>query len=388
MTMGTMLDQNEFQELAAVRHSGCLSLYLPTHRRGPEVRQDPIRLGNLLREAEARAAAADLDTKAVDRASAPLRELLDDTLFWQHQDEGLALFAHEDRLWRHRLPYPVAEHVVAGDRFCLRPLLPAVDPGQRFFVLALSQNRVRLLQCTRQRARELDLHDIPQSLADALGYDWEQKSLQFRSGGRRPGGRDDAMFHGHGRGSDEGKDELRRFLQAVDAGICRLPGVREAPLVVAAVGYVASIYQQVSDHPRLLPTVLEGNPDGADAEQLQQRALPLVDPQLSRETERQLARLAEVKHTPQATTELQRVLAAARNAQVEVLLVATDRTVWGTCDPERDQVTVHRQRQDGDEDLLDLALARSLATGAQVFGVGAADLAEDAMVAAILRFST
>ena len=36
----------------------CVSLFMPTHRSGPEVQQDPVRLKNLLRQAEGRLVAA------------------------------------------------------------------------------------------------------------------------------------------------------------------------------------------------------------------------------------------------------------------------------------------------------------------------------------------
>lgn len=382
----TMLSPSEFEKLAKTHRQGCMSIYMPTHRRGPEVRKAPIRLGNLLREARERAAGAGIDSKTTEQTLAPVHALLDETMFWKHQADGLAVLAAEGSLRMHRLPYRTSELVVAGDRYCVRPLLPAIDTGQRFFVLALSQNRVRLLECSRQSVRELDLHDIPHSLADALGYDWEQKSLQFHTGAPSWKGRHDAVFHGQGRGTDESKEEIQKFLQKVDAGVSALLRNHDAPLVLATVRYVESIYRQVNNHAKLMQDAIEGNPDESAPDVLRQRALQIVTPYLSREPNEQRARLASMVHTARATTDLETVLTAARDGRVETLFVAPDETLWGTFNAAAGTIEIHEDRRDSDEDLLDLAVASSLASGARVFAARKDELPDRSPVGSILRY--
>jgi hypothetical protein len=381
-----MLNQNEFREIADARREGSVSIYMPTHRRGPDVRQDPIRLGNLLREAHERADEFGLDSGASGRTLAPVRTLLDNAHFWRHQAEGLALFAADGSLRRNRLPYAVDELVVVGERFCVRPLLPSIDTGQRFFVLGLSQNRVRLFRCSPESVRQIDLPDVPQSLAGALGHDWEQKSLQFHTGAPSRAGGSDAMFHGQGRGRDESKEEIKRFLREVHAGVSALLRAEESPLVLAAVDYVGSIYRQISDHPALVEPSIEGNPDEADPEDLRRAGLEIVAPYLSEEVDEQLHRFECSEHTPLATTEPRAVLTSARDARVEVLFVATDAALWGTFDPATGDVEIHDDRRARDEDLLDLAVASSLASGARVFGLSKEDMPGDSLMASIVRY--
>ena len=384
-----MLNRNEFDELTQTRGAGCVSIFLPTHRRGRETRQDPIRLGNLVRESERRAAAAGLDERQIDAALAPVRELLDDEHFWRHQADGLALFARDGALVRHRLQHSVEELAFVGERFCVRPLLPSRDLGQRFFVLALSQNRVRLLECTRESARELDVHDIPESLADALGYDVEQQALQFHTGATRRGGRFDTVFHGQGSGDDDAKDEVEKYARAVDAGVTALLQNRapEAPLVLAAVGYVDSIYRGISEHPRIVEGAVEGNPDEADTAARHEHALPLVERALARDADRELERFEAIRHTNRATSGVANVLPAAQDAQVETMFVACDAARWGRYDEETREVEVHGERRDGDDELLDRAVAAGLASGAGVIGLRGSEWAPAGEpIAATLRF--
>ncbi len=382
-----MLHEQELRELAQRGQPGSLTIYLPTHRRGPDVREDPIRFGNLLKEANRRLQDAGLDARAAARTLAPLEALLADPDHWQHQQQGLVLFARDGELRTVQLPQQVEPLVFVGTRHCVRPLLRFVDRGQRFCVLALSQHQVRLFECTRESCRELAPLDLPTSLPEALGYDWEQKSLQFHTGVRRRGGRDDSIFHGQGRGSDEAKPELTRFLRAVDHGIAGVIRDGDVPLVLASVGYVASIYRQVSEHRAIVETVVEGNPDTADAAELHARALAAVRPQLLDPREAELARFRDLQHTPLGTGDLSTILTAGRDGRSEVLFVATDAAVWGSFDPEHGALRLHAERQPDDDDLLDLAASLHLTTGARVFGLPRAEMPDSAQLAAILRYA-
>jgi hypothetical protein len=79
-------------ERLALRGAGpSVSLFLPTHRAGPEVQQAPIRLKNLLREATRALQADGVKAPMVHAVLAPLQRLVNDGLFWQYQSDGLAL---------------------------------------------------------------------------------------------------------------------------------------------------------------------------------------------------------------------------------------------------------------------------------------------------------
>jgi hypothetical protein len=66
------------------RSSGLhVSIYLPTHRADPETHQDPIRLKNLLREAEIRLHALGLCATTAHELLKPARQLLEQEYFWR-----------------------------------------------------------------------------------------------------------------------------------------------------------------------------------------------------------------------------------------------------------------------------------------------------------------
>ena len=137
-----------------------VSLFPPTHRAGPEVQQAPIRLKNLLREATEALQAGGVRSPMIHSVLAPLRRLVNDGLFWQYQSDGLALYSRPG-WWRAlRVPLHLPELAVVADRFYVRPLLPLLTGDGHFFVLALSQNRIRLLEGTRDRLEEVHLPGV------------------------------------------------------------------------------------------------------------------------------------------------------------------------------------------------------------------------------------
>jgi hypothetical protein len=82
--------REELQSLLAGQHGLAVSIFLPTHRAGREIRQDPIRLKNLLRRAEAALIASNLRRADARELLAPARELVERKHFWRYQDSGLA----------------------------------------------------------------------------------------------------------------------------------------------------------------------------------------------------------------------------------------------------------------------------------------------------------
>ena len=385
-----MLQRDHIEDLAVQANGPRVSIYLPTHRTGREVLQDPIRFKNLLTAAEEDLVALGVRAATARDLLQPARTLLDDADFWQHQGDGLAVFVSAQGMRLYRLPLKVKELEVVADHYHVKPLLRLLGRDGRFFILAMSLNRVRLFEATRDTIRELDLQDIPESLRDAVGYDWEQRSLQFHTGagpgGGAGGGMRPAMFHGHGSPKDDEKVEIATFLRQVDEGVRGMLAQDRAPVVLAGVDHITSMYRSVSAHPHLLDDGLSGNPDHVSAEELLARAWPLVEPRFTAEQHAAVERFAELWDTKRADTDLAAVLRAALDGRVDTLFVASGTQRWGTVDEASRNVTLHSERCPGDRDLLDRAAVQALVTGAAVYVVDPARVPGGGVAAAILRY--
>jgi hypothetical protein len=361
-----------------------ISIYMPTHRESNQALQDPIRLKNLLQEAEQRLLEHGISLPEVNKLLRPAQALLDDRVFWQNQSDGLALFLSTEGFNTYRLPCSFDELVVVGERFHIKPLLPLFNGG-RFYLLALSQNNVRLFRCTRYAADEVSLEGVPTSLAEAMRYEDPERQLQHHLG-EKVNAAASGIFHGHGVGSANFKKEnILRFFQQVDRGI-RAFVEQPALLVLAGVEYLLPIYREANKYPHLIDGGVLGNPDEANVEELHEEAWSLVQPHYQKERDQAVAeyrRLADGEGTSSALID---VLPAAHFGRVDVLFVASNVQRWGQFDSEQNTLVAHDNPEPGDEDLLDLAAVQTLMRGGTVYSVEASEVPGDKPLAAVFRY--
>jgi len=377
-----LFTRDDLKTLIGEHPSPCISLFMPAHRSGAE--EDSIRWRKHLAEAEERLAKAGRRAAEVKELLQPGRRLLDDIELWKNQSDGLATFLAPQFLRLFRLPLSFQDKVVVANRFSITPLLPLLTGNGRFFVLALSQHAVRLLQGTRYSVSEVDLKGVPGSLAEALLTHEAMQPFSFF--GRRAGegaGSWGGIFHGHGVGIDDSKEELLHYFQKIDRGLHPLLREEEAPLVLAAVDYLQPIYRQANTYAQLLEQGVEGNPDRLSGRELHDRAWPLVQPLFEAEQQRAAAQYRQLAGTEHASGDLEAVVAAAYEGRVETLFVALGREAGGIFDPTSGRVEQHKEAPFGDVDLLDLAAAHTLSHGRTVYAVEPEQVPSKTDVAAI-----
>ncbi len=386
-----LLDRNALWSLMEEGAERCVSIYLPTHRAGSDIQQDPIRLKNLLRRAEESLSAGGMRGAAARELLQPARELIDDRAFWHYQGDGLALFVAPGIFHCYRLPVRFDPLVVVTDRFHIKPLISLLAGDGRFYILALSLGRVRLLHATRHSVAELKIGDLAAGLEEALGYDNAERRRQMHTGREGRRGNQAGIFHGHGdEGLDDAKDNILRHFRRVDRGLReRIPDDR-APWVLAGVDYLLSIYREASGNPYLLSQAVEGSPDRASPAELHRAAWRLVRPVFAEAQREAEARYRErvAKGGGLASSELSEVVPAAYHGRVESLFVALGVQKWGVYDSISNAVAQHGRAEPGDRDLLDLAAVRTLMNGGEVYAVEAKSIpaGDERATAAVFRY--
>lgn len=362
-----------------------VSVFLPTHRSGRETAQDPIRLKNLLDTAQ-----QDLEKGGMrpPEASAFLEDaeaLIQEGTFWQHQEEGLAVFVSPAGTRTFRVPIVFPELVTVGDAFHTKPLWPVVTGGNEvFYLLALSRNLVRLLWVDRFRVGDVDLpDDIPTSLAEALWFEDPEKQLQHHGSGRTGQGRVTAAFHGQGVPEERGEARLEAFLRAVDQGIGHLIEA-QSPLMLAGVEEITGLYRKVSKHGNLLGDSIGGNPDLEDPRQLHEKALPLLAPLLRQAFEEDAAAFQGAGGL--ATSDVGEAARAAHAGRVASVTVPVGTQIWGRVDKDTHEVEIHDGWEPGDRDLLDATASAAWLTGARVHAVAPDEVPGPGPLAAVLRY--
>jgi hypothetical protein len=350
-----------------------VSIYLPTHRRGPDVRQNPLLLRNLIDRAAAGLRSQDVDAGTIDSVLAPARELLDDGTFWQHQADGLAVFASPAMHCHFRSARSFHESATAGLTYHVAPLTPLLSGDGLFNILALSQNSVRLFEASRSTLRELDTGSIPTSIDEALEHEERERQLQFRSAG---GG--DAQFHGHGAGDEYEKATVERYLRAIDHGLREILMGNGRPLVLACVGYYVPIFRSVSHHPEIVETAVEGNPEHVLPADIHAAAWELVAPRFAASGAKAWERYFHSVGTGKAVEALDEVAARALEGRVDTLFVNAELL---DTDLARGP---HGSYHDGE--MLDRAILGTVAASGHVVAVPTGSLDDNTVAVAYLRY--
>ena len=375
------LTRQDIKALLLPERGPCVSLLLPTRRGGAE--EDVIRWKNLRREAEDGLVTHGTRAPEARDFLGPAARLLEDRAFWKSPGDGLAVFLAPGfaRAWR--LPLRPGPRAVVGRRFHVKPLLALLQGDGRFYVLALSQKRVRLLEGTRDSTREVGLEGVPHGLAEALRFHDKDEPLLFHTHPALGLGRRGAIFHGHGVGIDDSKDDLLNYFRQIDRGLHDLLRDERAPLVLASVEYLWPLYRQVNTYPHLLEGGVRGTPDHLSARALHDRAWAVVGPHFSAAQRHAADLYARLAGTGRTFSNPAEAAAAAYRGRVQVLLVADGPECPGAFDPGDGTAALHDPARPGDEDLLNLAAVFTLRHGGTVHVVPPAAVPSGGPVAGV-----
>ena len=384
-----MLLRSDLDELLAFDKTPAVSVYLPTHSAGREVRQDAIRLRNLLSDAAKRLAAAGRRAPEVDALLTPARRLVDDEEFWRYQGQGLAVFVGPgfDRV--HKLPIAVPEELAIANHFCIKPLLPLIDPAGSFWVLALSAGRTRLYQGSRWTFAEVTGLDLPQGLAEIWGETEYQEAHKAAPSGRPqrgPAGLAKAQALGDAP-EELHKTQLTELLRRVAAAVEPIIRRQPAPVILAAEPKIQGHFRELAKWKELLSDGILEFPDAMPAEDLHRKACAVFAPREEDARGEWLGRLRTLLgNNGKATAQTEEIVKAARYGRVDRLFLCDGQPLWGFFDERDDRVVAHREPADGDDDLLDYAALMTLRQGGNVTLVERTQLPPTGPAAAILRY--
>ena len=386
------LKQADIQKLNEISQKWCVSLYMPTHQVGREKQQDPIRLKNLLTKAEETLIEYGVRKPDAKELLQPAENLLSDQEdFWQHQSNGLAIFLADDFSKIFRVPVQFENLAVVASNFHLKPLLPLLNKDGKFYVLALSQDEIRLFLGTENMIEQVELVDTPTNMQEALWMDDPEKFSGFHTSASSPGrgGERRAMFHGHGAKSAEEKTNLLRYFQYVDAGLNNQLDDNKIPMVLIGVEYLLPIYHEANTYSNLLEQGLEGNPEELNAKELHERAWKLVEPIFKEEQNQAKQQFEQLygQKNDLASADLKTVVKAAKFGQVETLFVPVGIQKWGRFDPQQNKVTLDSKPKPENEDLLDYAALQTIINSGQVYAIQPEKMPGEGELAAILRYA-
>lgn len=137
------------KELKSITSENCVTIIMTTHRTKPDYLKDSLNLKNLIKDAENRLI-ADAGKKKAAKLVEKLHKLADE-IDHSLNLESLLLFVNEDIAQYTRLAIPVKDRVVIDDNFATRDLVRALHMETHYYVLVLSQGKVRLIEAVNDK---------------------------------------------------------------------------------------------------------------------------------------------------------------------------------------------------------------------------------------------
>jgi hypothetical protein len=267
----------------------CVSLSLPTAWGSEDPASNDERLVRCWRQARSQ-----LESRGVadvGPAFSRAAEAVSDPGFWNRAARGLAMFLTPSETVTAWLPVPVPEQVEVARYPRLAPLLRALAPEAKYFILALAAHDVRFFEASRTNVRASMPEDLPRHIDAALPEDDPEPQQQVVSAA---GPQASGIHYGHGPGDDNNQDKderLGRFFRKVEQALH--PQLRSAsePLVLAGDVTLLPVYRSVSKYAHVLERGIEGNPEQLRGEELRDRAWPLVEPIVRQREEAALEQL-------------------------------------------------------------------------------------------------
>lgn len=389
-TVLTNVDKDTLLDLADQSHEQSISIFIPTHERGKEVNegQDLILFKNHVQRMRQALEAQDLRSNEVNDLLQPLEALLEDTQFWRHQRQGLAVFRNPNYFAVFQSPLPLEESSQLGSRFRIRPLLPFAQHRPAYYLMQITKKDVSLYKVDAFSITPVDTAgSMPSGLEEVTKYyDFEEQEQGYTKGrsGRM------AKYDTSQEADNKQKDHLLAdYFRLVDQAIIDLMGTQNLPLVLASVEYYQPIYREINTYPHLHAEGLTGNFEHTQLDELHQMAQQMLGDSLQKHRQQRIEQYQNSSGGDLVSTNIRELLKAGVMGRIETLFMKADAETLGSFDENTLKATIHNEPRETDESLPDKVALLTLRHGGEVYVMDEVDLLnnqEPVDLAALFRF--
>lgn len=384
----TTTRKEKVEQLAQYSDEICISLYLPTHRYGDAVVQgkDKTVLKNQLREVFTRLSDRGIPKRKIEELTQPIQKLYGDTNFWNHQTDGLAIFASENFFETFHLPRTVRNIISISDRFHVIPMITQLEPAGDYLVLALDLKNSALYRASKTGINNItdEIEDFPRQLEDVVGYDLTPDHLQFRTQQAGPG---QALYHGQGAGKDSRKSEILQFMRGVNEKLIPYLRSENIPLVFFGQEYLFPIYQEANQYQGLLKKYVALHPANLSIKEIHDKTWEVIRPVLIQKREEKITEFKRHHGTGRTVTSIGSILRTAVQGRIDTLFVPRDNDLYGTFDMNTNEVTVDDSPDSPHPSLINIAAIYTFLQGGNIYAMNRDELPDEKSRAnALLRY--
>lgn len=380
------LTHAELKRLAGLERRAVVSLYVPQHTPRSHEATGPTTLKNLRRDAETKLLEHGWRSPDVRELLRPIDELIANDKFWSDPYTGLALFVGPD-LWELRVMHSSPAALVwVGRHPYLKPLWAEVADLGEHYVLTIHQHGAHLYRGDRFTLEPMPLGHLPEGVRETLGVEGHERGGQLHTGHPGLPGKQALVFHGQGGAADAHKEELIAYLRQVDHAVQATIGHTHAPVVFVGVEFLFPLFRDVSSLANLWPTPVHGSSEHWPLADLHRRTLTVLEPQLHATRQHDVERFERGRGGDRVSANVEEIVRAATDGQVEAVFVAADVQLWGEYNATTGTVSLAETPHATIEDLLDRIATITFINGGRVHVVPAAEIPGGLVAAALYRY--
>ncbi|TVQ74518.1 MAG: hypothetical protein EA363_01600 [Balneolaceae bacterium] len=357
-----------------------VTMTMPTEKIGESRQQNPIRFKNLLSHASGQLMQRGMKEHEAATYLQPARELLGQPLFWSNMEHGMVVYIADDYFEVFKLPYEIKEMVYVNRNFRITPLLPMISTNGTFCVLAISQENVRLLRCTRTSEVDITPEDIPVTITGWLD-ELPQPHVQFHTGTEGEG----AKFFGHGSSEEDRKEILEQYFRDVEKGVTQAVKQINDPLLLAGLKTNLPLYKKVNNYNRVLENALERNPDDLTDAQLRDHGWDLIRDYFLEDLY-QSVDVFQDSPSERISSDPSEIITATVMGKSAAIFIKKDLVRWGKYDDKNHKVLYRNEPGNDDVDLMNWLSIKGLETGSNVYILSQEEMPNGSDVAALFRF--
>ncbi len=360
---------NEAAKLVKMGKGPAISLYLSTDVSDKEgTAKLRLKLQRLYKSVEALIIRS-YDVKTRNRLLQPLRQTLS-MLGLKREQGGIGIYHSENFTGIVKLPTVTADLAVHADSFHIKPVLRCLQSRHAYYVLALKKHAADLILVTVDGTKEVGRFPYKpakdrDALSDRDGKRWSLDGAKLRR-----------------------QKDLKENMMMLNRQIEVATEAARLPMMVAGSHHHQAAFRDVCFYSNLLERGIDRPVDGLDKDSLTQLSLNVMSFYFNQLDIRAMSSFYKAEKSGLACTDLHQIAKALVIGQVQSLLVAEDRHIWGRLDRETGDIEMLREPGEAPaDDLLDDLAELTLQKGGTVTVLPIAKMPQKQMIAAVLRWS-
>jgi hypothetical protein len=305
------------------------------------------------------------DPSSRERLLRPLKKALA-ALRLSRAKGGIAIYHSEAFTGLVKIPTAVSDLAVAADSFHLKPILRTAQLRRSYYMLVFRKRYADLIRVTADETKKIERIEL--RLQEESGAGGARRWIKDGLNARRQRDQKAVM------------EILSRQLD------CYLQD-EQCPLLLAGPHHRQEAFRAASSYPHILERGMVGAVDDLDMKALADMSSTLMEPYFAEIDLQVLSRFRKAEAAGLGSTNLRQIAEAAARGQVQTLLIAEDRHIWGRLDRESGSLMIVNDRSDATaDDLLDDIAELVLVKGGHVTVLPSHQMPNAEPIAAAMRW--